>query len=107
MELPNLDYINKLARGEESVKQALLDVIRSEFPEDLKTYNSLVESNNYKNIEDIVHRIKHKFSILGLENGYNNAVELELHLRENDFNQEKKDAFEATLKSITEFLKTI
>lgn len=107
MEKPSLDYINKLARGEEAVKSSLLEVIKAEFPNEIEEYYNSVACNIYKNIEDNVHRIKHKFSILGLENGYMNAVELELCLRESDFDKEKKDKFEATLKSITEFLKTV
>lgn len=107
MEQPNLDYINKLARGEESVKDSLLEVIKSEFPEDLSAYRKSIKSKSFKNIEDDVHRIKHKFSILGLEDGYKNAVELEHCLRENDLNKERIEIFESTLESITKFLKTI
>lgn len=107
MEQPNLEYINKLARGENEVREDLLSVIKTEFPEDLKSYKDCIASKNFKNIEDIVHKIKHKFSILGLEKSYNNAVALELCLREEDLDQEKKDAFEAALQSINEFLKTV
>ena len=42
MEQPNLEYIEQLARGDESIKAELLAVIKTEFPEEKKDYyNSL------------------------------------------------------------------
>lgn len=107
MEKPNLIYINQLARGDESVKNTLLDVVKSEFPEEVESYYKSLESNNFRTIEDNVHRIKHKFSILGLEKSYNRAVEFELNLRENKLENQQKEDFKKTLDMISEFLKTI
>lgn len=107
METPNLDYINKLARGSDAVKKTLIEVIKKEFPEEKDTYFNSKTNQDFKNIEDDVHRIKHKFSILGLEKSYKNAVDLELKLRERVLDEEKIASFEKTLQSITIFLKTI
>lgn len=107
MEKPNLNYINQLARGDQSVKEDLLLVIKTEFPEDLQTYQNSLVNFNFKNIEDIVHRIKHKFSILGLEKAYNNAVAFELSLREEVMDAEQQRSFENTLSTISNFISTI
>lgn len=107
MEKPNLEYINQLARGEEDVKNTLTAVVKEEYPIELENYFKSLENGNFKDIEDQVHRIKHKFSILGLEISYNKAVDFELSLREGELNKVQKDDFETTLKSITKFLKTI
>lgn len=107
MEKPNLEYIEQLARGEDSIRKELIKVIKDEFPKELKIYLKSVNNYNYKEIEDNVHRIKHKFSILGLEKGYKNAMEFELTLRDQKINISQKDSFESTLKLISEFLKTI
>ena len=46
MELPNLSYINDIARGDESIKKTLIDVIKSEFPEEKKEYFESLESKD-------------------------------------------------------------
>mgnify|MGYP003652506333 CR=1 FL=1 len=33
MEKPNLEYIEKLARGDVSLRKRLIDIIKNEFPE--------------------------------------------------------------------------
>ena len=107
MEQPNLEYIEDLARGDDSVKDTLINVIKSEFPnEEIEYYNS-IESKDFKKIEDNVHRIKHKFSILGLEKSYNKANKFEQNLREHILNLSEKQDFDKTLLAISEFLKTI
>lgn len=107
MEKPNLIYIEKLARGEEHVKQTLINVIKEEFPDELKCYQECVSKNNFRDIEDIVHRIKHKLSILGLVESYKETVVFEENLREEILIDSQKKAFETTLKTIEEYLKTI
>lgn len=107
MEKPNLNYIEKLARGDESVKNTLIDVIKSEFPHDKKEYFKSIELENFKEIENNVHRIKHKFSILGLETSYAKANELEKKLREQYLDPVLKKDFEKILLKISEYLKNI
>lgn len=107
MEVPNLNYIDQLARGDESIKETLIQVIKTEFPEELFSYKTSLNSSNFKNIEDNVHRIKHKFSILGLEKAYKNAVAFELSLRDNSINKEQQESFEHTLTLISNFINTI
>ena len=35
-EVPNLNYIDQLANGDLAIKKRLIDVIQSEFPEEVK-----------------------------------------------------------------------
>ena len=107
MEQPNLSYINQLARGDESIKNELIEVIKSEFPEEKKDYFDSLEEKEFKKIEENVHRIKHKFSILGLEKSYNKANKFEHNLREHVFNLSEQREFDKTLIAISEYLKTI
>ncbi|WP_397447013.1 Hpt domain-containing protein [Polaribacter sp. R77954] len=107
MEKPNLIYINQLARGDESIKQTLIDVIKAEFPDEIKEYFKSIEEENFKEIEANVHRIKHKFSILGLEKNYEKANQFEENLREHQLNISQKDNFEKILSVISQYLKTI
>tara|TARA_R110001606_G_scaffold5149_2_gene24133 strand:+ start:103 stop:429 length:327 start_codon:yes stop_codon:yes gene_type:complete len=107
MEKPNLTYINKLAREDDSVKNTLINVIKDEFPIEVKEYYTSVEKNNFKEIESNVHRIKHKFSILGLEENYENANKFEHNLRESRIEVKQKEQFEKILDVISDYLKTI
>lgn len=105
MEQPNLDYINQLARGDESIKKTLIDVVKSEFPEEKKEYYQSLEDKVFKKIEENVHRLKHKISILGLEKSYMKANEFEHNLREHSLKGQQE--FEQTLKAITNYIATI
>ncbi|WP_298777659.1 Hpt domain-containing protein [uncultured Polaribacter sp.] len=105
MSKPNLSYIDQLSRGEESVKKTLIDVIKTEFPQEKKDYFESVKENNFEKIEENVHRLKHKFSILGLEKSYKLANDFEHNLREKSIKGQQE--FEKVLIIITNYLETI
>ncbi len=105
MEKPNLEYINQLARGDQSIKNELIDVIKTEFPEEKKDYYNSLENKEYKKIEENVHKIKHKISILGLEKSYEIANKFEHNLRE--LNLKGKEDFDKILKAISDYIDTI
>jgi HPt (histidine-containing phosphotransfer) domain-containing protein len=105
MEQPNLEYIDQLARGDESIKNELITVIKTEFPEEKKEYYDSLENKEFKKIEENVHKLKHKISILGLEKSYEIANEFEHNLRE--LSLEKQQDFENILKAISDYIETI
>ena len=105
MEKPNLNYVEELARGDESIRKTLISVIQDEFPQEKEDYYKSLENKDYKKIEDNVHRIKHKISILGLEKSYRVANLYEKDLI-NDNLQFEKD-FDVILEIITNYLNNI
>ena len=105
MEKPNLIYIDKLARADESVKKKLVEIIKTEFPKEKKEYLLSLEKLDYKKIEENVHKLKHKISILGLEKGYEITNKFEHNLRDQRLVDTK--SFEEILIEISEYLKTI
>ena len=105
MEQPNLTYVNQLARGDSVIKQTLIDVIKTEFPEEKKDYYDSFGKKDYKKIEENVHRIKHKISILGLEESYELANTYEHNLREK--NMTGFQDFDQILTAISTYIKTI
>jgi len=105
MEQPNLKYIDQLARGNQSIKAELIDVIKTEFPNEKEAYFKSLTSKEFKKIEANVHRLKHKISILGLEISYKKANEFEHNLRELSLKGQKD--FENILISITNYIETI
>ncbi|MFY7671054.1 Hpt domain-containing protein [Tenacibaculum sp. MEBiC06402] len=105
METPNLSYLDELARGDQELINQLIDVLKTEFPEERQDYYDSLETKNYKLIAENVHRLKHKISILGLEMAYKLSNDYENELREAKL--EKMEAFENILNVISNYLKTI
>jgi molecular chaperone DnaK (HSP70) len=75
MEKPNLNYVNNLSGDDKDLKELLIDVIKTEFPEEKKKYYESYHNKEFKKIEENVHRLKHKISILGLEKSYETEKE--------------------------------
>jgi HPt (histidine-containing phosphotransfer) domain-containing protein len=105
LEKPNLDYIEKLARSDDSLRNKLITVLKIEFPKEKKEYYKSLKNKNFKQIEENVHRLKHKIIILGLEKSYTIANEFENNLRE--LNLDRVDDFDQILVAISSYLKTI
>ena len=104
-ETPNLNFIEQLSGGDMSFQDKLIGIIKTEFPEEKAVYLNNIESNNFKEASENVHKLKHKISILGLEKSYEVAANFENNLFEN--RAEGKADFEIILKTITNFLATL
>lgn len=105
MEQPNLSYIYSMSGGDKNFEQKLIDIIKSEFPEEKKIYYNNIADNNYKLAAENVHKLKHKISILGLEKSYEIAVAFENNLLEEDTTL--RDEFESILTTITKYLQQL
>ncbi len=105
METPNLSYINSLSAGNKVFKEKLIGVIKSEFPLEKEVYLKNIESKNFKEAAENVHKLKHKISILGLEKSYGIAADYEDNLKEN--NEAGREDFKNILQIITNFLATL
>jgi HPt (histidine-containing phosphotransfer) domain-containing protein len=102
MEQPNLNYIKSMSDGDKSFENKLISIIKEEYPQEKIVYQKNINSNNYKATAEIVHKLKHKISILGLVKGYNVATDFENNLK--DDNILLKEEFEAVLDQITKYL---
>ncbi len=105
MEQPNLSYINSMSGGDKGFEQKLIDIIKTEFPEEKEVYFTNVKANNYKLTAENVHKLKHKISILGLEKSYETAVAFENNLLEGS--TELQDEFESILTIMTNYLQQL
>ncbi|APY08077.1 histidine kinase [Winogradskyella sp. J14-2] len=105
MEQPNLNYIYNMSGGNKDFEKKIIHIIKTEFPQEKAIYFKNLEANNYKQTAENVHKLKHKISILGLENSYAMAVNYENNLMAHS--TEGKIEFEAILQNITDFLKTL
>jgi HPt (histidine-containing phosphotransfer) domain-containing protein len=76
-----------------------------EFPKEKEKYYNSLDLADDKLIIEIVHKLKHKISILGLKKSYETAVEYENNLRAGNSDLEKE--FKETLSVMTQFLASL
>ena len=105
MKKPNLAQIEQICQGSESCKSRIIAILKKEFPIEAATYQQNIESGQLENCAENVHKLKHKISILGLEDAYKLAVSYEDELLEGI--TEKKAKFNLILDSISQFIKTL
>lgn len=101
-EVPNIEYINQLANGDESIKSRLIKVLKEELPIEVENYNTNIEKLNWIEAAENVHKLRHKIGFLGLENAYQLSDEYEQNLREQSIVLKKE--FEIVLKKIINFI---
>jgi len=104
-ETPNMNYINELSAGSEEFKQKIITIIKKEFPEEKNEFLSNYNSKAFLKTAENVHKLKHKIGMLGLENGYQVAINFEEELKES--NPSLFTEFMLILDSIENFLRTI
>lgn len=105
METPNLDYINELSGDDVVFKNKFIEILKIEFPVEKEHYLDTIKNKRHKATAEIVHKLKHKLNILGLEESYRLSVIFEDELRLG--NNRLKDDFLKIMNSIEDYLKTI
>jgi len=79
-ETPNLSYITKLSNGNKVFEKNLLDIIKKELPQEIDAYESFINERDFEETAEYVHKINHKFKIIGLDKGYKIAEAYRLNL---------------------------
>lgn len=106
MEKPRLTYIDELSGGDLEFKSTILSVLKKELPQELERYCDAIKERQLSKASEIVHKIKHKISILGLEEGHATATLLENELKEGIMTDNHL-SFVQLIKTMLEFLDTI
>lgn len=104
-EKPNLNYLKEISGGDLEFEEKLLIIVKKELPEEINSYKNFLNENNFKQAAELVHKIKHKISILGLEKSYQVAIDYEENLKQDNLNL--KVEFEEILNSMICFIKTV
>ena len=102
MEHPNLDYIKEISGGNEEFEKKFLNIIQTEFPKEKDEYLENLESKNLDESAKIVHKIKHKLGILGLQQGYRLAIKYEEDLKYGD--TKLQNQFHEVLQTVEQFI---
>ncbi|RKR12816.1 hypothetical protein CLV91_1523 [Maribacter vaceletii] len=104
-ETPNLSYITKLSNGNKVFEKNLLAIIKKELPLEIGAYESFVNEGDFEETAEYVHKINHKFKILGLDKGHKIAEAYRLNLLEKNFLL--KLDFEKILAILLLYIKTV
>lgn len=81
MEQPNLNYINDLSEDDLIFRAKLIATLQKELPEETAQYENSMKNSAFKEAAELVHKIKHKISIMGMEKSYYLAEEFEDNLK--------------------------
>jgi HPt (histidine-containing phosphotransfer) domain-containing protein len=81
MEEPNLNYINELAGDDNDFRATLIGVIKNELPTEITEYQDNLAAQNFNAAADNVHKLKHKISVMGMEQSYYLAEKFENNLK--------------------------
>lgn len=102
MEEPNFSYLNSFTGGDKAFEEKILTVIKTEFPEERDIYLNNIVANKFDLAANNVHKLKHKISLLGLDESYRLASQHELNLIEGNNNLHEN--FTQILNTMTRFL---
>lgn len=100
-----MSYIHQLSGGDQDFEKKLLEVVKRELPIDNKLYRDNISGKKFKDAAANVHKLKHKISILGLEESHRLAEEYELQLLQGV--NEKEDSFLEILDAMLLYVEKI
>ncbi|TKD66563.1 Hpt domain-containing protein [Flavobacterium sp. ASW18X] len=81
MEQPNIKYIEDVAGSDADFKANFIQILKMEFPDEFVHYKNMYAAKNHIETAAIVHKLKHKLNIVGLQDGYRMAVTYEEELK--------------------------
>ena len=100
--IPNLSYIEKMSSGDQAFKEKLIGIIQDELPLERALYEEHIRNGSFDQRALIVHKIKHKVSLLGMEKSYELTAEYESNLRNGSL--EGKEEFDRILDRMITFI---
>ena len=102
MEQPNLDYLKEISDGQPEVIAQFVGIIKEEFPGEFEQYQQLMKEKDWQHAAAMVHKLKHKISILGLEKSYEFTIQYEKELLNGD--KSNHEDFFKILTTMSDFL---
>lgn len=105
MENPNLSYINQLADGDKEFEQQFITILKEELPKERELYLKSIAEGDFEEAGQLVHKLKHKFNILSMEDAYRITLAFEDGLKVG--NTDRASDFLKELNTMNEFLNNI
>lgn len=81
MEQPSLEVIKEIADNDADFENSILTILKKEFAEEASLYHKSFDTKNLEEASDIVHKLKHKISLLALHKGVQLAANYEKELK--------------------------
>ncbi|NQY06060.1 MAG: Hpt domain-containing protein [Flavobacteriaceae bacterium] len=78
---PNFNQIEEICAGDISFRNRMIMILKKEFPVEYEELTLLIEKKKYSKSAELVHKIKHKIALLGMEKSYDVAVNFENELK--------------------------
>ncbi len=106
MKFPNSIFLEEQAQNNTVIVTRILEVMKEEFITEMEVYLSYMSNENYTEASKVVHKLKHKASLLNLDK--EKAIELgkyEMDLLSKDLTL--KDEFDEILDKISRYFKNL
>lgn len=104
-EFPNMDYVVHLGGTDFDFERKFIAIMKKEFTRQLGNYLYHIKKNEPRAAAEIVHEIKFKFSILGMNNAFEFSEHYEERLHVGDTGLDKD--FKKSLRKVNKFLKSL
>jgi len=85
-ERATLNYIKEIAGDDKDYIAKLLNIIKIEFPQEKEQFIVFYKQQDFRLCAEMVHKLKHKINIFGLEKSYEVARDFENQLKNNNDN---------------------
>ncbi len=94
----NLDYMDMMSDGDDSMKKVMLEMLLEELPMELEKMNALTSESNWTELGAVSHKMKSTLSFVGNEAMTNANKDIELICK----NKEGLDTIPGLIAVITE-----
>lgn len=101
-EQPSLKVIEEISDNDLDFQNNLIEILKKEFVVEVEQYKKHFESKSFNEAADCVHKLKHKISLLALEQGLITAATFEKELKKG--NTELHQKFMGILNKINVYL---
>ena len=61
----NLDYLDMMSDGDESMKKVMLEMLLEELPQEVSKMTDLLETENWENLASVSHKMKSTLAFVG------------------------------------------
>ncbi|MRI00608.1 Hpt domain-containing protein [Kriegella sp. EG-1] len=104
-EFPNMDYVIHLGGTDFDFERKFIAILKKEFTWQLGNYLYHIKKDEPRAAAEVVHKIKFKFSVLGMNHAFtfSEYYEEQLHVG----NMALDEDFKKCLRKVNEFLKTL
>ena len=82
-EFINLEYMEMMSDGDESMKKVMLEMLIAELPEELQKMSTHVADANWEELSSVSHKMKSTLAFVGNDSMTNANKEIELSTKSN------------------------